>query len=273
MHLSQLACRLRGTVVCACLFLPAAFGQSAPMAANVALPEAPDASTSACCAGSLSSAQSSESQQQAASPSAPQNNNLAGKQTKRILGIVPNFRAVSVNQKLPPESVKDKFIESSEDAFDYSDFVFVAILAGVDQAEGSYPEFHQGAVGYGRYYWHTLVDQADEDYQVEFIFPALLHQDSRYYTLGRGGFVRRTVYAFGRILITRTDSGGETFNSSEIVGAGAAAGISDLYYPGRERTWTKTGQRWLLNVSLDGGTFIFKEFWPDLNNKFFHQKD
>ena len=203
----------------------------------------------------------------------PQNTSLAGKQTKRILGIVPNFRAVSVDEKLPPESPKEKFKESTEDAFDYSDFIFVGILAGVDQAEGSYPEFHEGLPGYGRYYWHSLADQADEDYQVEFVFPSVLRQDSRYYTLGRGGFAKRAVYAFSRVLITRTDAGNEAFNASEIVGAGAAAGISNLYYPSRERTWTKTGQRWFLNAGLDGITFAFKEFWPDLNNKFFHQKN
>jgi hypothetical protein len=210
-------------------------------------------------------------------PSAPQNNpqndSLQGKQTKRILGIVPNFRSVSADTKLPPESFKEKFKESSQDAFDYSDFVFVAILAGVDQAQGTYPEFHQGMVGYGRYYWHALADQVDEDYQVEFIFPAVLHQDSRYYTQGHGGFLKRAGYAFSRIAITRTDNGNESFNASEIVGAGAAAGISDFYYPARERTWTKTGQRWVLNMGLDGATFAFKEFWPDINNKFFHQKN
>jgi hypothetical protein len=196
-----------------------------------------------------------------------------GKQTKRILGIVPNFRSVSVDSKLPPENWKDKFKESSEDAFDYSDFIFVGLLAGVGQIQGSYPEFHQGVAGYGRYYWHSLADQIDEDYQVEFIFPSLLRQDSRYYTLGRGGFPKRVVYAFSRIAITRTDGGNRAVNASEIVGAGAAAGIADLYYPAQERTWTKTGQRWVLNVGLDGATFAFKEFWPDLNSRFFHQKN
>jgi hypothetical protein len=205
--------------------------------------------------------------------SAPDNNDLQGKQTKRILGIIPNFRSVSVNQKLPPQSVKEKFIGATEDSFDYSSLIFVGILAGVSQADDSYPEFHQGAAGYGRYYWHTFADQADENYWVEFFVPAALHQDPRYYTLGSGGIFKRTVYSFSRILITRTDAGNETFNASEIVGAGAASGISGLYYPSQERTWTKTGQRWLTNVTLDGATFIFKEFWPDINNAIFHQKN
>jgi hypothetical protein len=251
------------------LSMACAFAQSGD---NSALPDDPSSALSQSANGPSAPVAASQSQQ-AAPKSDPQNGSLEGKQTKRILGIVPNFRSVSVDEKLPPESVKDKFKESSEDAFDYSDFIFVALLAGVDQAEGSYPEFHQGMVGYGRYYWHSLADQADEDYQVEFVFPAALHQDSRYYTLGRGGFPKRIFYAFSRIVVTRTDNGNETFNTSEIVGAGAAAGISDLYYPSRERTWTKTGQRWVLNVGLDGATFMFKEFWPDLNNKFFHQKN
>ncbi len=235
----------------------------------------------ACTALASVQARAQDSIASAALPDAPSpqqasssdNNSLKGKQTKRILGIVPNFRAVSVNVKLPPQSVKEKFIGATQDSFDYSAFIFAGMLAGVAQAENSYPEFHQGAAGYARYYWHTFADQADENYWVEAILPSALHQDSRYYTLGHGGFFKRTAYSFSRVLITRTDNGNNTFNTSEIVGAGAAAGISGLYYPSQERDWTKTGQRWLTNVSLDGATFIVKEFWPDINSAIFHQKN
>jgi hypothetical protein len=196
-----------------------------------------------------------------------------GKQTSRILYIFPNFRSVSVNQKLPPQSVKDKLWQTTQDSFDYSSFIFVGGLAGINQAENTVPEFRQGAAGYGRYYWHTFVDQADENYWVEFILPTILHQDSRYYTRGNGGFVKRATYAVTRLVITRNDSGKETFNASEVIGAGAAAGLGNLYYPSPERTWTKTGQRWALNVGLDGATFLVREFWPDINARIFHQKD
>lgn len=197
----------------------------------------------------------------------------AGKQTKRILYIVPNFRAVSADQKLPPQTVKEKLKTATLDSVDYSSFIFVAIQAGIAEARNANPEFRQGAAGYARYYWHTYADYADENLWVEFLLPAPLHQDSRYYTLGRGSLPKRLAYSFSRIAITRTDSGHETFNASEIFGAGAAAGISGLYYPSSERTFTKTYQRWITSVAIDGGTFIFKEFWPDINNKFFHQKD
>ncbi len=196
-----------------------------------------------------------------------------GKQTRRILWIVPNFRAVSADAKLPKQPVKEKFKTAALDSFDYSSFIFAGIQAGISQATDSYPEFHQGAAGYGRYYWHTFVDQADENLWVEGIIPSLLHEDSRYYTLGHGGFVKRGFYAVTRIIITRTDSGGQTFNAAEVFGAGTAASISSLYYPSHYQTWTKIGQRWLTSVLIDGGTFGAKEFWPDINKAIFHYQD
>src|ERR1700744_6314252 len=51
----------------------------------------------------------------------------SGKQTKRILFIIPNFRAVSVDEKLPPQTIKDKFTTGALDSLDYSSFIFVAI--------------------------------------------------------------------------------------------------------------------------------------------------
>ncbi|RRA47855.1 hypothetical protein [Acidipila sp. EB88] len=212
-------------------------------------------------------------QQQQPGGTPPQTGAGGPQQTKRILGIVPNFRAVSADTKLPPQTVKQKFSSTIQQSFDYSSIVFSAILAGVNQAEDSTPQFHQGAAGYGRYFWHTFADQTDENFMVQAIVPSLTHEDSRYYTMGHGGLLKRGLYAFDRTLITRTDSGSETFNFSEIVGAGAASGISTTYYPGADKTWTKTGQRWLQNVIIDGGTYMFQEFWPDINNRFIHQKD
>jgi hypothetical protein len=196
-----------------------------------------------------------------------------GRQTKRILFVIPNFRAVSADQQLPPQTVKEKFKTATLDSVDYSSFIFVAGQAAVAQANNSYPEFRQGAAGYARYYWHTLADAINENYFVEFIVPSILHQDTRYYTLGKGDFAKRLGYAFSRVAVTRSDSGHETFNFSEFLGAGAFSGVANLYYPSQERTLTKTYQRWVTNLAIDSCVFAFKEVWPDINNSIFHQKD
>lgn len=200
----------------------------------------------------------------------PQTQSLEGKQTKRILGIIPNFRSVSVDEKLPPISKHDKFKLMLEDNFDYSNFLYVGILSGIAETENSYPEFHTGGPAYARYYWHSFADTFDGNLMTEFLVPVATHEDPRYYTLGRGGFVKRTVYSFSRLVITRSDKGSATPNFSEVVGNGAAAGVSCFYYPSQERTWTKTGQRWVTQVGLDGFANLLKEFWPDINSRLFH---
>ena len=194
-------------------------------------------------------------------------------QTKRILGIIPNFRAVSADTKLPPQTPKQKFLTATQDSFDYSALFIPAMLAGYSQATNATPEFHQGAAGYARYFWHSYVDQAIENYMVEAIVPIITHQDNRYYTLGKGGFFKRTGYAISRVVVTRNDAGNNTFNTSEVIGAGAAAGISNLYYPSAERTASNTISKWGINVGVDGAAFILKEFWPDINKAVFHSKN
>ena len=138
-----------------------------------------------------------------ANPSNP--DDQYGKQPKRILWVIPNYRAVSANTHLPPLSFKKKFWLATEDTFDYSDFIFVAGLAGISMANKSQPSFGQGAAGYGRYYWHLFVDGGIENYMTEAIVPAVTKEDPRYYTLGKGGFIKRTGYAVSRLLITKTD--------------------------------------------------------------------
>jgi hypothetical protein len=202
----------------------------------------------------------------------PNDDSTEGKQTKRILWIIPNYRAVSVDAQLPPLSVKDKFWLATQDSFDYSNFIFVGLLAGVAQAGNSEPQFHQGAAGYGRYYWHIFVDTTVGNYMTEAIGPTLTKEDPRYFTLGKGGLFKRTGYAVSRLFITRTDSGHETFNLSEIVGNGAAAGIGNAYYPHNQNQWVKTYQRWGTQIALDGAGNILKEFWPEINHAIFHNK-
>lgn len=233
------------------------------VSSSSSLPDAPSTLLEPQSGQTTTPAQQQSNNPDADNPNGPQ-------QTKRILGIMPNFSAVSANTKLPPLGAKEKFHLAARNSFDYSSFLLSGIQAGFAMNSKSTPEFGQGMVGYGRYYWHTLADTANENFMVSGTYPALFRQDPRFYTLGHGGFRKRAFYAATRVLVTRQDSGDEMFNFSEIIGSGSAAGISSLYYPTRYRTWTKVGQKWLTSVLIDSANFTFKEFWPDINHAVFH---
>ena len=203
-----------------------------------------------------------------------QSDDSTDKQSKRMLWVVPNYRAVSAGTRLPPLSVKEKFVLATQDSFDYSSFVMAGMLAGLSQARNSSPEFHHGLPGYGRYYWHSFADQAVGNYFTEAIVPVVVGEDPRYYTLGKdeGGFWRRTGYALSRLVITRTDTGGKSFNISEIAGNALGASVSNLYYPRTERTLGNSADKWATQIGIDGISNILKEFWPDIRHGVFRQK-
>ena len=202
----------------------------------------------------------------------PKTDSSDGKQTKRMFGVVPNFAAVSADTKLPALTVRGKFWLATQDSVDYSSFVWAGMLAGQSMALKSYPELHQGIAGYGRYYWRAFADQASGSFFTEAIVPALTHEDPRYYTLGHGGFFRRAGYALSRVVITKTDSGGRSFNYSEIIGNGMEAGLSNLYYPPEERSLHNTAVNWVAQLEAASINNIAREFWPDIRHKFLRQK-
>ena len=198
--------------------------------------------------------------------------NSEGQQTKRMFWVVPNFTAVSANTQLPPLSAKGKYKLAMKGSVDYTSFIWAGIIAGQSMALKSTPELHGGFAGYGRYYWRTFVDQVADGFFTEAMIPALMHEDPRYYTLGHGGFIRRTGYALSQLVRTKMDSGGTGFNFAEILGNGMGAGLANLYYPPQERGLRKTVENWGTGLESAALNNIIKEFWPDIRRKILRQK-
>jgi hypothetical protein len=196
-----------------------------------------------------------------------------GQQTKRMFWVVPNFGAVNANTQLPPLSTHDKFVLAAHDSIlDYSSYTWAAILAGQAMALNSDPELGHGAAGYGRYYWRTFVDGVSGTFFTEAIVPAITHEDPRYYTLGKGGFFRRTGYAISRSFVGKTDSGETRFSWSEVGGNGLEAALANLYYPPQERGLRQTARNWGTQMESAVLNHIAQEFWPDIRRKVFRRK-
>ena len=192
-------------------------------------------------------------------------------QTKRMMWVAPNFAAVGAGVQFTPLTTHEKFVIAFHDSFDYSSFTWTAIEAFQGYELNSDPEFGTGTAAYGRYYWHNYLDGLAGTYFTEAIVPSLTHEDPRYFTLGHGDVLRRTFYALTRTLITKTDSGGNSFNWSEVGGNALEAALSNAYYPAQERTVGQTFQNW--GVQMESATLnnVAKEFWPDIRHKVFHR--
>jgi hypothetical protein len=98
-----------------------------------------------------------------------------------------------------------------------------------------------------------------------------LHQDPRYFRRGpQSKIVPRIFYSITRLVVAQQDAGGTAFNASGIGGMALGIVASNAYYPSASRTGTIMASR--VTTSLMGGAVgnLMSEFWPDLQEKFFH---
>jgi hypothetical protein len=188
-------------------------------------------------------------------------------ESKRLLGIVPNYRSSASLQNYQPLSAGEKFKIASEDAFDRGTIVLAGIFGAESLATNANRSFGHGAAGFGRYFGASYGDLVVGNYMTEGVFPVLLHQDPRYFRKGQGSGWSRLGYAAGQIFRTHTDSGGTQFNYSEIAGNSAAVAISNAYYADNRTAHDAAGKLGM-QIGVDMAANVLKEFWPDLQRKF-----
>jgi hypothetical protein len=185
-------------------------------------------------------------------------------QPKRILGIMPNYRAVSAGETPTPPTPSEAFKIAFHNSFDYSSFIFTGITSLIAEGQDAHPQLGKGVPGYWGYYWRGFVDKTDGNFLVIFALPTVFHEDERYYALGKGPIWKRAVYSASRVLITPDYHGHNTINASELLGRGIAQGISTTYYPSQDRTLSEIATKWGYALMRDALTNTFREFWPDI---------
>jgi hypothetical protein len=193
-------------------------------------------------------------------------------QPKRILGVMPNYRAVSAGTTPPPPSAGQALKIATQNSFDYSAFIFGGMTSLMAEGSNKHPQLGKGVPGFGRYYWRGFVDRTDGNYLVVFALPTLLHIDERYYAKGQGGVWKRGIYAASRTLITPNYQGHNTFNAPEVFGRGLAQAVSTSYYPQADRNAGALAAKFGWAMGRDALTNVFRELWPDISASLFHRR-
>ncbi len=191
----------------------------------------------------------------------------------RIFEVLPNYGTVETSKDLPPLTAGQKFRLANAGVFDYVTFPFIGALAAIDQANNSPKSWGQGWGAYGKRYGASFADNGIGTYMTTAIFPSMLHEDPRYYQLGKGTFTHRAYHAINRLFVTRTDSGAMRFNTSEVVGNAAAAAFSNVYHAPDDRTFGRNVGTLGMLIMWDGVSNELKEFWPDIRRKVFHKNN
>jgi hypothetical protein len=184
---------------------------------------------------------------------------IRAEEKQRLMGVIPNFYT-SYIYDAAPLTWKQKFSLATRGTFDPVAVIGVGFAAGIEQANNSYAGYGQGAAGYSKRYAAKFVDGRSSDFLTHAVFPALFHQDPRYYYQGSGTVKSRLVHAVSSAFVTRSDSGRTEPNYSYLLGNMSAAALSNLYYPpgnrGAHLVFTNTA----LGTAGRLGTNLVREF-------------
>jgi hypothetical protein len=180
------------------------------------------------------------------------------------------YQSVTEWQPLTARQKFDVFLHST---YSPRTFANAAIDEAADRAKGHHlnREYETGSLGVGQRYGINLATTETDVFFQRFLFPTLLRQDPRYFRNPDLPFVQRALYAMSRVLITRTDGGGQTFNSSRILSIAASRAVSDLYVPGERQGMHPVATCVSFTLLRDAGMNLLHEFWPDVRRKFLHR--
>src|SRR5271165_2198016 len=150
---------------------------------------------------------------------------------KRLFGVIPNYRSDELQETYKPISSREKYHIARQDSFDWPNYLLLAGYAAQSQvASGGFSK-NGGMGGFAKFYARSVGDQIIGSYLTEAIMPSLLHEDPRFFRMGRGSFWRRSYWATSRIVIAQKDDGSFRFNISEVLGNAAVVAATSVYYP------------------------------------------
>lgn len=178
---------------------------------------------------------------------------------QRVLGILPNFYSSYIWDAAPLDA-RQKFDLALHSIADPVEFVGTGVVAGAEQATGTFSGYGQGAEGYAKRYGAAYADDVLGRLIGSAILPSLLHQDPRYFYKGSGSVGSRVYYAVSRALVTRGDDGRTEPNYSRILGSFAAGGLANLYYPRADRGPGLTLGDGLVSIAGHAADNLIREF-------------
>ena len=177
---------------------------------------------------------------------------------------VPDGLASSPSSSYLHLSGQQKFALFLKRSYAPTTFASAAFDGAYSHVIHDWPAYGQGIEGFGKRYGATLANAEAGSFFQGFLMPYLLRQDPRYWPSKEASPFSRAMYATSRVLITRSDSGKDTFNSSLLVGTVLSRMLSNAYYPTQQRRLepTMSGMGGALLSDLQAN--LMREFGPDI---------
>jgi hypothetical protein len=179
---------------------------------------------------------------------------------QRIFGVFPNFY-VTYDPDPAPLNTRQKYQLAWKSVIDPVGIGISGFLAGLEQADNTYPGYGQGAQGYAKRFGATYADFVSGTFIGSAILPAVFKQDPRYIYKGTGSRKSRLLYALASSVICRGDNRRWQPNYSNVLGDFASGALSNVYYPASSRGVGLTIENTLIGIGGGSLGAVVEEFF------------
>ena len=146
--------------------------------------------------------------------------------------------------------------------------VVTALL--LDQATGSPRQWGRGFPGFGRRVASRVGSAILQGtFQAPMAF--VLHEDVRYISSSRHGFMRRAAHAVLYSFLTYNSQGHTTLNIANLSAYYASTAVSTAWLPGIQNAARYTFSNATEQIGLSVPVNVLQEFWPEIRHHIFRR--
>ncbi|WP_182277748.1 carboxypeptidase-like regulatory domain-containing protein [Granulicella sp. 5B5] len=179
---------------------------------------------------------------------------------QRILGVIPNFY-VAYDPNTVGMTQGQKLQLAGRTLIDPVTFAAAAVGAGLNQATQTPSQWGQDWAGFGQRYGAQMAGTLAGVGLSGYVFPAIFHQDPRYFYKADGTVKERTEWALKQVLEQRSDKGKWQPGWSNMLGDLAASTATVALYPHDDVHWgSTTAANFGLNLAGTAFGNIMEEF-------------
>ncbi len=172
---------------------------------------------------------------------------------------------IQPGQKAPRISKRTEVLSGIRDSFTPAALIGWVASEGYTYVTNGSPNYPQTGKGFAQGLGAAAARATSENIFDEAILAPILHEDPRYYRMGKGhNFFVRLGYAGTRGILTRTDGGRQTLNIANIGGNLAGSALTPVYYPPLNQSGTEVLKTFGGSVGGSALGFVVDEFLPDL---------
>jgi hypothetical protein len=222
------------------------------------LPDSPGATISS---SVNSSENASDAMENSGEPQATPSTQPPNARTKHSAHLA---MTIAPNEIAQPMSVHDKIVGGAKDSVSLFAATGWVASAGWTHLTNGSPNYGTDKGAFGQRLGAVALRNISQDIIGDCLFAPILHQDPRYYIMGRGNnLFKRVVYAATRTIISRTDNGHTTPNFALLAGDAAGAAITVTYYPAKNTTFKEVAETFGGSVGGNAIGYVVTEFLAD----------